>query len=149
MDQAAQPADLAPFAGTWSIEATFEGAPSEPAGRVTFEWLAGGPFLLERWQVDHPDAPDGVAVIRFDPGRQTYLQHYFDSRGVARVYAMTVSDGVWKMWRDAPDYSPLDFHQRFEGAFSADGKTITGRWEISDDGTIWKHDFDLTYRKLA
>ena len=58
------------------------------------------------------------------------LQHYFDSRGVARVYKMSVEEGVWKLWRDEPDFSPLDFSQRFTGTFSADGTTIAGRWEI-------------------
>lgn len=31
--------------------------------------------------------------------------------------------------REVPDFSPLDFGQRFTGTFSADGDTITGAWE--------------------
>jgi hypothetical protein len=34
--------------------------------RVTFEWLDGSPLLIERWHVDLPKAPDGVAVIGCD-----------------------------------------------------------------------------------
>ena len=34
-------------------------------------------------------------------------------------------------------------------AFSADGGTISGRWETSQDGSTWEHDFDLTYRKVT
>jgi hypothetical protein len=61
---------------------------------------------------------------------------------------MSVSDGVWKLWRDSPDFSPLDFSQRYTGSFSDDGKTISGAWEICHDGATWEHDFDLTYTKL-
>ena len=44
-----------------------------------------------------------------------------ESRGVYRVYRMTVVGGVWKMWRQAPR-----FNQRYTGKISGDGKTIAG-----------------------
>jgi hypothetical protein len=134
------------FIGEWSIAASF---PDAPLGRTVFEWMPGEQFLVQRWEVPHPDAPDGVAIIGFDPVRETYLQHYFDSRGVARVYEMSFADRVWKLWRDSADFSPLDFSQRFTGTFSDDGETIDGRWEISNDGSNWEHDFDLTYTKVV
>jgi hypothetical protein len=68
--------------------------------------------------------------------------HYFDPRGVARIFEMSLSDGVWKIWRTSPDFS-----QRFTGTFSDNSKTITGFWEKSSDGTNWEHDFDMTYTK--
>ena len=49
--------------------------------------------------------------------------------------------------RVKPDFSPLDFSQRYTGTFSDDGKTIAGAWEICHDGTTWEHDFDLSYIK--
>jgi hypothetical protein len=60
---------------------------------------------------------------------------------------MRVVDGVWTLWRDKPDFSPLDFAQRYTGTFSDDGQSITGAWEINHDGTTWEHDFDLAYIK--
>ena len=75
--------------------------------------------------------------------------HYFDSRGIARVYAMSLEDGVWTLWREAPDFSSLDFAQRFTGTFSDDGTTIVGRWETAHDGATWEHDFDLTYVRVG
>jgi hypothetical protein len=135
------------FIGEWSIEASFG---PEATARAVFEWVLGGRFLMERSEVpDVPEAPDGLAIIGVDRDRQAYTQHYFDSRGVARVYAMTFRDGVWTLLRDAPDFTPLDFWQRFTGEFSADGGTISGRWETSQDGSTWEHDFDLTYRKVT
>src|SRR5438067_11398801 len=103
------------FVGEWSMEAVFPNAsPGEARARTTFEWLPGRRFLIQRWEVDHPDAPDGIAIIGFDADRATLLQHYFDSRGVARVYEMTFADRVWTLERRA---SPPDFSQRFTGAF--------------------------------
>ena len=61
---------------------------------------------------------------------------------------MKFSDGVWTLLRDSPDFSPLDFSQRFEGTFSDDGNTIKGRWESASDGSNWEHDFDLKYTKV-
>jgi hypothetical protein len=142
-------AALAPFVGAWRILAAFESTPPADIGaRVSFEWLPGERFLIERWEVPVPEAPDGIAIIGADPASEgRYLQHYFDSRGVARVYRMSIEDGVWRLWRDEPDFSPLDFSQRFTGTFSADGQTISGRWEICHDGETWEHDFDLTYTR--
>jgi hypothetical protein len=138
------------FVGEWSMEAAFPLAPPTDArGRTVFEWMPGKRFLIQRWEVPLPEAPDGIAIIGFDQGRGTYLQHYFDSRGVARLYEMSFGDGVWKLWRNSEDFSPLNFSQRFTGTFSDDGKTIDGRWEISDDGSTWEHDFDLTYTKIT
>jgi hypothetical protein len=64
-------------------------------------------------------------------------QHYYDSRGVARVYEMSLADGAWKLWREAPG-----FCQRFSGVLSDDGTRIDGAWQKSDDGAEWTHDFD-------
>ena len=142
--------DLKVLIGEWSLEMTMPGGkPSGDVGaRVTFEPM-GEKFLLERWTVPVPEAPDGIAVIGYDEGRGTLLQHYFDERGVARVYAMSLENGVWKLERTKPDFSPLEFTQRFTGTFSSDGRTIEGRWEICHDGSTWEHDFDLTYRRLG
>ena len=78
-----------------------------------------------------------------------YTQHYYDSRGVVRVYVMTLADGAWTLTRERPDFTPLEFPQRFTGTFSADGNTITGAWEIGADGGEWEHDFALTYRRAG
>jgi hypothetical protein len=142
-------AALDALVGEWTMEARFEAMPpADVDARVVFEWLTGGQFLIQRWSVPMPEAPDGIAVIGRDPASNgRYLQHYFDSRGVARIYQMTLDDGVWKLWRDAPDFSPLEFGQRFTGTIRRDGRVIEGAWEISHDGKSWQHDFDLTYRR--
>jgi hypothetical protein len=132
--------------GEWTVEASPPGKPPwEAEGRTTFEWLKGRNFLVERSTVDIPEFPDSVSIIGVGDEPETFRQYYFDSRGVRRVYEMTLSDGVWKLWRDAPD----PFPQRFTGTFSDDGKTIAGRWEKAPDGSTWETDFELTYRKVG
>jgi hypothetical protein len=88
------------------------------------------------------------AIVGLDRSGDALTQHYFDSRGRARVYAMTFDDGVWTLLRDSPDFTPLDFSRRFTGEFSAYGNFISGRWERSKDGSGWEHDFELTYRRV-
>ncbi|HEX5993407.1 MAG TPA: hypothetical protein VFY70_12620 [Thermomicrobiales bacterium] len=136
------------FIGEWTMRVTFPGAPPFEGGRVVFEWMSGERFLIQRWEVPVPEAPDGLAIIGFDAGRGTLLQHYFDSRGIARVYTMSLEDGIWTLRRDTPDFSPLEFAQRFTGRFSGDDGEIVGRWEIAHDGVTWEHDFDLTYLRV-
>jgi predicted lactoylglutathione lyase len=97
------------------------------------------------WQ---PGRDHGFMVIAPDARRPgAYLQHYFDSRGVVRLYEMTLDGDLWTLSRTTADFSPLELAQRFTGRFSADGGTITGRWENSPDGADWRLDFRLTYRR--
>jgi Protein of unknown function (DUF1579) len=141
---------LEPFVGEWDLQPTFSfPVPDDVTGRATFEWMPGGRFLVQRWEVSHPDAPDGIAIIGPDDSGEAFLQHYFDSRGVARVYQMGFTDGVWTLSRTTPDFSPLDFMQRYSGSFSDDGNGIEGTWEICEDGVTWEKDFDLVYRRMS
>ena len=138
--------ELDRLVGTWEMEVEFAGMPPMGGARTTFEWM--GPMLVQRWQIPVPEAPDGIAVYGYDANRGTLLQHYFDDRGVARVYEMTLADGVWTLERTKPDFSALDFSQRFRGEFSADGSEIRAVWEIAHDHETFEKDFDLTYRRI-
>jgi hypothetical protein len=150
----AQNERLEPLIGEWSLAMIMPGddTPDElpdVGARVTFEWMGDRAFVLERWSVPIPEAPDGLAIIGWDEGRGTFLQHYFDERAVARVYEMTFSDGVWQLGRMKGDFSPFDFSQRFTGNFSADGKRVNGTWEIAHDHVTWAKDFDLIYTRVT
>ena len=113
-------------------------------GRTRFAWLDGGSFLVQRWTVDVPEAPDGTGIIGCDAANGTYTQLYSDERGVCRTYQMSIDDREWKLWRKGEPFA-----QRFAATISEDGNTITGRWEIADDGEHFTTDFELVYRRVG
>ncbi|KOU61316.1 hypothetical protein ADK57_28055 [Streptomyces sp. MMG1533] len=133
--------------GEWAVEAEFAGLPPS-VGHSVFEWTLDGQFLLQRTRAPKP-APDSMAIVAVVPeagGEYTY--HYYDSRGVVRLYSMTFADGVWRLLREAPDFSPLSFRQRFTGQVGDDGNTIHGVWDRSaDDSAAWEKDIVFTYRR--
>jgi hypothetical protein len=131
---------LGVFIGEWRLGL-------EPGARSVFEWALDGKFLIQRTEIPDPVFPNGLCIVAYDPSKDAYTQHYFDSRGVVRLYAMTFRDGIWTLLRNTPDFTPLDFSQRFTGRFSADGNTISGTWETGD-GSNWKKDFELTYARI-
>lgn len=143
---------LEPLVGEWAVEARFTFTPEPTHGTLAFTWELGRQFLQQRSTTDHPAAPDVLALLSVaeEGDGYEYVQHYFDSRGVVRVYRMTLRENRWTLLRDRPDFTPLDFVQRYTGTFGDEGRTITGRWERSDDGGVtWEHDFDLTCRKIG
>ena len=140
---------LEPFVGEWTVETSLA-PPGEVRARTTWEWALSGRFLLQRSEVDLPEAPDSLCMIAADPESNGFTQHYFDSHGVVRVYAMTFEDGVWTLLRQTPDFTPLGFSQRFIGEFDADGTRIDGRWEKTEPGgSTFDLDFTLSYVKDA
>ena len=128
------------FVGEWTTEATHPAVEGVVHGHAEFEWLEGRRFLIQRARHDHPDFPTSIAIIGVtDEG---LVMNYFDSRGVHRVYPMSLEDGVWRFWRDSPGFS-----QRFTGEVARD--TITCSSELSeDDGKTWNDDFAATYRRV-
>jgi hypothetical protein len=133
---------LEPLVGEWRLEASL--APGV-GGTATFEWELDGRFLVQRSEIPVEGAPKGLSIIALDHDGRGFTVHYFDSRGIVRLYSMTIGDGDWTLSRHEADFSPLPFHQRYVGTFSADGRSIDGRWEKSDDGADWKLDFELSY----
>jgi hypothetical protein len=132
------------------MDAQFPGAASSgPNGSTVFEWTLDGKFVTQRGALDHPDAPDVFALISLNATDDGFTQHYFDSRGVVRVYDMTLTKNVWRLGREDPDFTPLDFAQRFSGLIGDDGLTIDGAWEIRQDNVTWINDFVVTYRKVS
>ncbi|GAA1041702.1 hypothetical protein GCM10009557_66030 [Virgisporangium ochraceum] len=94
------------------------------------------------------DGGGALSVYSVDP-KGGFVQHYFDSRGVTRLYAMTFTDGVWTLVRESADFSPLDFRQRYVGTFSADGNRIDGAWEMAQPGADYEVDFQMNYMPVG
>jgi len=113
-------------------------------GRTTFEWIEGGAFLVMRSEIDEPGVPTGVAIIGSDDALGEQYMLYFDERGVSRHCDVSMGDGEWKWWRDAPGFS-----QRYTFRFAEGNRVMIGKGELSRDGTTWEPDLELTYTRAA
>jgi hypothetical protein len=133
--------DLEGLVGDWEMElsnAAFLPHPTDTVkGQVSFEWIENGAFLRMRM------GDDALWLISRDDSKSDYEVFYYDSRSVSRIYEMSFSANMWKIWRSSPSFS-----QRYEGKISKDGDTITAKWEKSSDGIHWEHDFNVTYTRM-
>jgi hypothetical protein len=134
-------ADFAPMVGEWQMElssADFLPGPEQTArGQVVFAWIEEGGLIAMR------QGDDATWIIGRDDKSDEYTILYYDSRGVSRVYQMTLDNKKWRIWRNKPEFS-----QRYEGQIGDDYNTITSHWEKSTDGRkTWNHDFDMTFTR--
>ena len=141
--------ELEPLIGEWTVEGRHVALPDAVIrGRSVFEWWGDRAFLILRSTLDHPDFPDSIAVMGATGPGGGLAQHYFDSRGVHRLFDMTLAGGVWTLTRTA--VSATDFDQRMTAKFSADGNTITADIERTDPGAHeMKHDMATAYTRLT
>src|ERR687895_669147 len=104
MDEADPRAKLEPFQaliGEWTIEMTHPMVEDTVVrGRVTYGWLEGGRFLIQRAVTEHPDFPDSLCVIGVMEGENDLSMQYFDSRGVHRVYVIGFDGRELTLGRD-------------------------------------------------
>jgi hypothetical protein len=135
---------LEPLVGRWETvirwsEETHKlvGGPVELNGEASFTPMEGGRFLHYQFGPSH-------WIIGRDEPSAEYTVLYSDDRQYSRVYRMTLSRQVWKIWRDAPK-----FHQRFEARLSRDSRRIKAHWDRSVEGKKWTHDFDIKYSKIG
>ena len=142
--------EFEPLIGEWHGEGEI---PMEPPMKISVEAKISrlGKFIVFSTVSEPAEVPDSVSIIGGAPQGQPQPMHYFDSRGVKRLFLMTLDGSTLKIWR-APgeDWNGPDgpgFNQRFIGLISADGRTIKGRWErgMEDAGDHWEIDFPINY----
>ena len=137
-DPALEPFDA--LVGAWSTEATHPMHDGVVPGTVTFEWLEGGRFLIQRSSNEHELFPDAVCVIGAPEAGDGLVQEYFDSRGVRRTYRTSFEDGVLRLWRDDPEFA-----QRFEATI--EGDRLDGLWQAATTPGAWRTPLRVTYRR--
>jgi hypothetical protein len=138
-DPALAPLDV--LVGTWETEATHPMLDGIVTGSVTFEWLAGGRFLVQRTHHDHDQVPDAIAVIGPPEDGDGLVMEYFDSRGVRRTYAVSVEDGLLRWWRDEPG-----FEQRYSAALGPE--EFVGEGQLARRPGEWEDDLRVVYRRV-
>jgi hypothetical protein len=126
--------------GTWATEATHPMVDVVVPGSVSYEWLEGHRFLVQRSRNDHEMFPDAISVIGAPEDGEGLVMEYFDSRGVRRTYGVSLEDGVLRIWRDDPEFA-----QRFSATLGRDG--FEGQWQLAKTPDEWQDDLKVTYRR--
>jgi hypothetical protein len=135
--------------GEWRTEGEIPiDPPLRMSGTTTIESL--GAFIVVRSTSEPSEVPDSISIIGGVSEGEAQPMHYFDSRGVERLYLTSVEGSTWTIWR-APgeDWNGPQgpgFNQRFIGDISADGRTIDGRWERGV-GDEWEIDVPIRYSR--
>jgi hypothetical protein len=129
--------------GDWTLTLTdswfLESRDVQHRGRASAKWLGDAFIELEAEM-------EGVPMWHFVFGRSDSTNElvalYYDPRPTSRLFHMTVTDRLWTLLREDPD-----FHQRFVATVSTD--RIDGRWDASEDhGSSWRKDFDLIFERV-
>ena len=139
-DPALEPFDA--LIGTWATEAKHRLVDEVVRGSVTYEWLEGGQFLVQRSHNEHELFPDAICVIGAPETGEGLVMEYFDSRGVRRTYGISLDDGVLRLWRDHPG-----FDQRFSATIAPD--VFEGVHQLAETPGDWQDDLKVTYRRRA
>lgn len=98
--------------------------------------VPNGSFVMLHWTYDHPEFPDAIAML----DEHTY--HYFDVRGVTRVFDLTIDDSGWAMIRHDEDFWQLS------GQVPRHGRHRRHRGNSHDAGATWQHDFSMSYVRV-
>lgn len=131
-------ARLGALVGTWSIEGREFDSDAEIRGRVRFEWLEGGFFLVQHVDLVHAGyAIKGIEVIgrerkfgESEPG-QHIISRFYDNMGNTLDYVYELEGDYLTIWG-----GQIGSPAAFRGTISPDGNTLTGSWEWpNEDGT--------------
>lgn len=114
--------------GAWRIS-------GEAEGTVSYEWMEGGFFLIQRVDLEHGDhVIRGIEIIgheqRFmeEPGAEI-RSRYYDNMGSTFDYVYEADGDTLVIWggeKGSPAY--------YKGTFNAAGDVLTGRWVYPDGG---------------
>ena len=127
---------LGVMVGAWELEGREAGSNRAIDGRLQFEWMEGGFYLVQRVEIDYAGLEvHGVEYIGYDDAGKSLRSYYFSSEGpgpfggVAIEYVWEVDEGKLMIWGGEVG-SPANF----KGMFSDDRNTISGRWEWPGGG---------------
>lgn len=114
--------------GVWDVTGGAEGT-------VTYEWLEGGYFLLQRVELEQfGQASTGLEVIgalrpfMAEPSQHVHSRFY-DNQGNTLDYVYELTGDELTIWAGEPG-SPA----YFRGSFSADGTVLDGSWTYPGGG---------------
>jgi hypothetical protein len=114
--------------GTWRVTGGAEGT-------VTYEWMDGGFFLLQRVRLEqHGQQIVGLEVIGHErpfggEPSDDIKSRFYDSQGNTLDYVYEIEGDTLTIWggeKGSPAY--------YRGTFSADGTSVAGGWVYPGGG---------------
>ena len=144
---------LDPFVGNWRLEGQQYDGPFGPDAKIvaveTYEWLAGGFFLVHRLggKLDATEIAC-VEIIGFDESNQNYPRYTFYGNGKTNVWQSQATDTGWTLIGDSTMGNKA-LKVRCTIVFSESGKHMSSKWEYSGDGSHWKTFWDVRATKTA
>jgi hypothetical protein len=109
-------------------------------GTVRFEWMEGGFFLIQHFDLIQGGGHyKGIEYTGFDVETATLRSRRIGTDGSPFMYTYSFAGNTIYYWfgeKESENYS--------KGTFSADGNTITGRWQWPNlDGTTGGYTYTL------
>jgi hypothetical protein len=118
--------------GAWDVSGPFLN------GSISFEWMEGGFFLIQRVDARTPDQDvKGIEYIGFDEDTETLRSHYMDTRGSNFAYTWEVDGDTIRIW-----FGDKGSNNFFQGRFSEGGNSYSGRWQWPGGG------YEATLRRI-
>jgi hypothetical protein len=114
--------------GTWEMSGDVD-------GRVSFEWMEGGFFLVQRVDlVQYGQSIKGLEVIGHErqfgaEPSEDIKSRFYSNTGDTLDYVYELEGDILTIWageRGSPAY--------YRGTFSEDGDTLTGAWHYPGGG---------------
>jgi hypothetical protein len=120
--------DLDRMVGTWEVSGGAQ-------GRVTYEWMEGGFFLMQHVDLEqYGTRMKGIEIIGHEqpfgaaPGEEI-RSRYYDSLGNTLDYVYELQGDTLMIWggeKGSPAY--------YKGKFSEDDRTVVGEWVYPEGG---------------
>jgi uncharacterized protein YndB with AHSA1/START domain len=108
--------------GSWTMKGrTLDSEGDNISGRTTFEWLPGGFFLQQRFEMNFAGIEiQSLELIGYNPETKAFSSLVYSNLwGAPLPYQWDLQDDVLKISTEA---------SKFEGRFSEDGNTFSGGW---------------------
>jgi hypothetical protein len=150
---------LGALVGRWRSEGHVVGEPPVPIeGTDIYEWLPGGYFLVHHVDVVVGDQKvQAIEIIgQHDPATDSFLGRAYDNLGnVTTMRASVDDDGVWT-FAGAGDVAPVARPASADASgavrstltVSPDKRSMTARWERSDDGAAWQPWMHMRFTRM-
>jgi Protein of unknown function (DUF1579) len=150
---------LGALVGRWRSKGHIVGDDPVPIiGTDIYEWLPGGFFL-----VHHVDVVIGEQKVQaieiigeYDPATDSFTGRAYDNHGNITVMRARVDDqGTWTFTGGGdiapvaqPSSAAATAAVRSTLTVSADSRSMTAKWERSDDGSTWQPWMDMAFTRM-